>query len=86
MTNGTYISALNAVNQANNLPEVRKFNWTAYYTSVNAEYSSNWKLTYFDVLNSSYGRSKPDGYYLNQLIIINLIKDKKAFKLMINTD
>ena len=55
VTNGTYISALNAVNQANNLPEVKKFSWTAYYTSVNAEYSSNWNLTYFDILNSSYG-------------------------------
>ncbi len=55
VTNGTYISALNAVNQANNLPEVKKFNWTAYYTYVDAEYSSNWKLIYFDVLNTSYG-------------------------------
>ena len=56
VTNGTYISALNAVNQANNLPEVKKFSWTAYYTSVNADYSSNWNLTYFDILNSSYGQ------------------------------
>lgn len=57
VTNGTYPSALSAVNQANSLPEVKKFNWTAYHTCVIADYSSNWKLTYFDVLNTSYERS-----------------------------
>lgn len=57
VTNGPYASALKAVNQASSLPEVKKFNWTAYYTCVNADFSSNWKLTYFDVLNTSYGRT-----------------------------
>jgi inner membrane protein len=55
VTNGTYISALNAINKANNLPEVQKFKWSSYYTCINAEYSSNWTLNYFDILNSSYG-------------------------------
>jgi len=50
--NYTYITAY---------PTPDMFKWSvvksnaAYYTSVNAEYSSNWNLTYFDILNSSYG-------------------------------
>lgn len=52
VTNGSYDSALNAVNQANVLPEVEKFNWTAYQVCVNADYKSNWNLTYFDIIDS----------------------------------
>lgn len=52
VNNGTYPLALNAVNQANKLPEVEKFNWTAYQLCVNADYSSGWNLTYFDIIRS----------------------------------
>lgn len=52
VSNGSYESALNAVNQANTLPEVEKLNWTAYQLCVNADYNSKWNLTYFDIIDS----------------------------------
>lgn len=42
----------NAIKTANSLPEVQRFRWNAYYTFEDAEYSSTWNITYFDVVSS----------------------------------
>ena len=56
--NGSYSSALNAINTANSLPEVQKFKWNSYYALVDAEYSSGkWNITYYDILNSYTDRN-----------------------------
>lgn len=55
VTNGSYDSALKAVNTANSYPEVQNFKWDAYYTLIRAEGSSRWIITYFDIVDSHYG-------------------------------
>lgn len=51
--NGSYSSAQNAINIANNLPVVEKFKFDSYYALVDAEYNSGkWDITYYDILNS----------------------------------
>jgi inner membrane protein len=51
--NGSYSSAQNAINIANNLPVVERFKWNSYYTLVDAKYNSTkWDITYYDILNS----------------------------------
>ncbi len=52
ITNGSYISGLDAVKTADTLPEVARLKWNSYYTFLNAEHSSNWNITYFDILPS----------------------------------
>ena len=56
--NGSYSSALNAMNTANTLPDVQKFKFNSYYALVDAKYSSGkWDITYYDILNSWTERS-----------------------------
>ncbi len=56
--NGSYSSALNAINTANILPEVQKFKFNSYYALVDAKYNSTkWDITYYDILNSWTDRS-----------------------------
>ena len=56
--NGSYSSALNAINTANTLPDVQKFKFNSYYALVDAKYSSGkWDITYYDILNSWTERS-----------------------------
>ncbi len=56
--NGSYSSAQNAINIANNLPIVEKFKFNSYYSLVDAKYSSEqWDITYYDILNSWTERS-----------------------------
>lgn len=56
--NGSYESAQKAINTANNLPVVERFKWNSYYTLINAKYSSGeWKITYYDILNSWTGNN-----------------------------
>jgi inner membrane protein len=55
--NGPYKSGLDAIKSANSLPEVQRFKWNSYYTFEDAEYSSTWKVTYFDVVNSYNNQS-----------------------------
>jgi len=55
VNNGSYDSAIKAVNTANSFPEVQNFKWDAYYTIIRAEGSSGWNITYFDIVNSHYG-------------------------------
>lgn len=56
--NGSYSSALNAINTANTLPDVQKFKFNSYYALVDATYSSGkWDITYYDILNSWTERS-----------------------------
>ncbi|MGC9517824.1 MAG: metal-dependent hydrolase [Methanomicrobiales archaeon] len=51
--NGSYQSAVSAVNQADQLIEVKEFRWQAFYTCVDAQYENNqWKLTYYDFIGS----------------------------------
>ncbi len=51
--NGSYSSAQNAINIANNLPVVEKFKFNSYYVLVDAKYNSTkWDITYYDILNS----------------------------------
>ena len=56
--NGSYQSAEKAINTANNLPVVERFKWNSYYALINAEYSSGeWKITYYDIVNSWTGNN-----------------------------
>lgn len=51
--NGSYSSAQDAINIANNLPIVEKFKFNSYYALVDAKYNSTkWDITYYDILNS----------------------------------
>ncbi len=56
--NGSYTSAQNAINIANNLSVVERFKWNSYYALINAKYSlGEWKITYYDILNSWTGNN-----------------------------
>lgn len=51
--NGSYSSAQNAINIANNLAVVERFKFISYYTLVDAKYDSGkWNITYYDIMNS----------------------------------
>ena len=52
---GSVQSAQEAIDKANNLPEVQNFKWDGYYPCINASYNGNvWELTYFDVIDTGY--------------------------------
>jgi len=52
---GSVQSAQEAIDKANNLPEVQNFKWDGYYPYINASYNGNvWELTYFDVIDTGY--------------------------------
>lgn len=56
--NGSYSSAQEAINIANNLAVVQRFKWNSYYTVVDAKYNSTkWDITYYDILDSWTGKS-----------------------------
>lgn len=56
--NGSYNSALTAINTANSLPDVQKFKFNSYYSLIDAKYSfEKWDITYYDILNSWTERS-----------------------------
>lgn len=55
VTSGSIQSAQEAINKADELPEVQNFKWDAYYPCINASYNGTaWKLTYFDVVDTGY--------------------------------
>ena len=56
--NGSYNSAQDAINIANNLPVVEKFKFNSYYALVDAKYDSGkWDIRYYDILNSYTGNN-----------------------------
>ena len=62
VTGGTVQSAQEAVDKADELPEIQNFRWDAYDPCINASYNGKeWKLTYFDVVD--------DGYRNNNIIV-----------------
>lgn len=55
---GSVQSAQEAIDKANNLPEVQNFKWDGYYPCINASYNGNvWELTYFDVIDTGYNNN-----------------------------
>lgn len=59
VTGGSVQSAHDAVDKADQLPEVQNFLWSAYYPCVNASFDGSvWKLTYFDVIDTGYYNNK----------------------------
>jgi len=64
VTGNSIQSANEAIDKANDLPEVQNFKWDAYYTCVNASYDDGiWKITYFDVIDTGYQKN-----YINVVV------------------
>ncbi|MGF7117019.1 metal-dependent hydrolase [Methanobacterium oryzae] len=60
---GSVQSAQEAISKADKLPEIQNFRWDAYYTCINASYNGKeWKLIYFDVVDT--------GYHSNNITVI----------------
>ena len=69
VTGNSVQSAYEAINKANNLPEIQNFKWDAYYTCINATYDGkSWRLTYFDIIDTGYQKN-----YINVVINWKLI-------------
>lgn len=53
--NGSYSSAISAIEKANATLDARRFIWYSYYTCIDAKYENNqWKITYFNFLGGHY--------------------------------
>lgn len=53
--NGSYSSAISAIEKANATLDAQRFIWYSYYTCIDAKYENNqWKIIYFNFLGGHY--------------------------------